>query len=117
MVVELTLKKLLMSILNMNLKSPLPKASKSSRVHLAPGGRLALTIRLLPGVFLAVPPVPMLNAPPPPPPSVEGVASAPMNEGVAANDEGPPANPKVGLGVATGLPPKPNVLGTGGSAC
>jgi len=61
----------------------------------------------------------MLNAPPPPPPSVEGVAAAPVNEGVAAKDGFPPANPEVGLGVATGLPPKPNVpgmLGTGGLA-
>ena len=78
-----------------------------------------MMIRLPPGVFLTVPPVPMLNAPPPPPPSVEGVAAAPVNEGVAAKDGFPPANPEVGLGVAAGLPPKPNVPGmidTGGAA-
>lgn len=79
-----------------------------------------MTIRLPPGVFLAVPPVPMLNAPPPPPPPiVEGVAAEPMNAGVAAKDGFPPAKPEVGLGVATELPPKPNVpgmLGTCGAA-
>ena len=82
-----------------------------------------MTIRLPPGVFFTVPPVPMLNAPPPPPPPiVEGVVAAPMNsmnEGVAAKDGFPPAKPRVGLGVAPALPPKPNVpalLGTGGAA-
>ena len=78
-----------------------------------------MTIRLPPGVFLAVPPVPMLNAPPPPPPSVEGVATAPMNEGVAAKNGFPPRKARGWLGVAAGLPPKPNVsgmLGTGGAA-
>ena len=35
--------------------------------------------------------------------------AAPVNEGDAAKDGFPPANPKVGLGVAAGLPPKPHV--------
>ena len=74
-----------------------------------------MTIRLPAGVFLAVPPVPMLN---PPPVAVEGVAAAPMYEGVAAREGFIPAKPEVGLGADTEFPTKPNVpemLGTGGA--
>ena len=42
-------------------------------------------------------------------PSVEGVAAAPVNEGVAAKDGFPPTNPEAGLGVVAGLPPIPHV--------
>ena len=109
--VELTLKKLLMLILTMNLNFPsvfgshLPKGSPSSWIHLAPGSCLAWMICLPPGVFLTVSPMPLQNTPP----SVEGVAAAPVNEGVAAKDGFPPTNPEAGLGVAAGLPPIPHV--------